>query len=105
MRLWPFTRSTIIAAVEFLGERLSQARFNQMVLRLGLENEIPSRTDLSVSKKTDLLGRTVVQRTDDLVQTVDGSVTLAEAVVREAVQIAQPETDFQPQIILARGLA
>jgi hypothetical protein len=51
MRTTPFTRPTIIAAVEFLGERHSQARFNQMALRLGLENEIPSRTDLSVSKK------------------------------------------------------
>jgi hypothetical protein len=50
-----------------------------MVLRLGLENEIPSRTDLSVSKKSDLLGRiVVVQRSDN----IDGSATLAEAVVR-----------------------
>ena len=53
-----------------------------MVLRLGLESEIPSRTDLSVSKKADLLGRIVVQRPDEIVQTVDGSATLAEAVVR-----------------------
>ena len=95
----------MIAAVEFLGERHSQARFNQMMLRLGLENEVPSRTDLSVSKKSDMLGRVVVQRPDNIVQTVDGSVTLAEAVVREAVQQTQAEWDFQPQIVLMRGLA
>ena len=105
MRAAPFTRPTIIVAVEFLGERHSQARFNQMVLRLGLENEIPSRADLSVSKESDLLGRIVVQRPDDMVQTVDGSVTLAEAVVREAVRLAQSESDFEPQVILMRGLA
>jgi len=39
------------------------------VLRLGLENEIPSRSDLSVSKKSDLLGRIAVQRLDDVIQT------------------------------------
>jgi len=44
-----------LPVLNFLGDRHSQARFNQMVLRLGLENDIPSRTDLSVSKKSDLL--------------------------------------------------
>ena len=39
MRSVPFTRPTLIAAVELL-EQHSQARFNQMVLRLGLEDEI-----------------------------------------------------------------
>jgi hypothetical protein len=39
MRARPFTRPTLIAAVELL-EGHSQARFNQMVLRLGLEDEI-----------------------------------------------------------------
>lgn len=39
MRSVPFTRPTLIAAVELL-EQHSQSRFNQMVLRLGLENEI-----------------------------------------------------------------
>mgnify|MGYP006989491958 CR=1 FL=1 len=37
----PFTRPTLAAAVELL-EQHSQARFNQMVLRLGLEDEISS---------------------------------------------------------------
>jgi hypothetical protein len=94
-----------MAAVEFLGERQSQARFNQMVLRLGLENEIPFRTDLSVAKKSDLLGRVVVQRPDDVIETVDGSATLAEAVVREAAQLTQPEWEFKPQTVFIRGLA
>lgn len=61
MRTTPFTRPTIIAAVEFL-ERHSQARFNQMVLRLELENDISSDTNLSVAKKCDMLGRIVVRQ-------------------------------------------
>ena len=39
MRAQPFSRPTLIAAVELL-EGQSQARFNQMVLRLGLEDQI-----------------------------------------------------------------
>ncbi len=62
MRPAPFTRPTLIAAVELL-EDLSQARFNQMVLRLGLEEEITSSASLSVAAKCDLLGRILVQRT------------------------------------------
>jgi hypothetical protein len=54
MRSAPFTRPTLSAAVELL-EQHSQARFNQVVLRLGLEDEIPSDTGVSVAKKCDLL--------------------------------------------------
>lgn len=59
MRSAPFTRSTLVAAVL---EQHSQARFNQMILRLGLEDEISSSTALSVANKCALLGRIVVQR-------------------------------------------
>lgn len=49
MRLTPFTRPTVLAAVELL-ELHTQARFDQMVLRLGLEASRPSlsRTDCSI---------------------------------------------------------
>ena len=50
MRSAPFTRPTLIAAVEHL-EQHSQARFNQRVLRLGLEDEISSSTALSVAAR------------------------------------------------------
>ncbi|ALK31119.1 MULTISPECIES: AAA family ATPase [Burkholderia] len=46
MRAQPFTRSTLIAAVELL-EGHSQARSNQMVLCLGLEDQIGSGTAVS----------------------------------------------------------
>jgi hypothetical protein len=59
MRAKPFSRPTLIAAVELL-EGHSQARFNQMVLRLGLEDEIGSGTAVSVAKTCDILGRVVL---------------------------------------------
>jgi hypothetical protein len=64
----PFTRPTIDAAVVFL-VKLNQAPFNRMVLRLGLENEITADTAISVAEKADMLGRIVVQRPDDPVDT------------------------------------
>ncbi len=100
-----FTRPTIVAAVALLSDRLTQAAFNHMVLRIGLENEIPSDTTLSVAKKADRLGRIVLRRPDETVDTLDGIVALAEAVVREAVQVTRPEP-FQPsETAFARGLA
>lgn len=90
MRSTPFTRPTLIAAIELL-EQHSQARFNQVVLRLGLEDEITSSTSLSVAKKCDLLGRIVVQRAEDVLQTVDGRMSLGEAVIRQAAQLAQQD--------------
>ena len=90
MRTMPFTRPTLIAAVELL-EGHSQGHFNQMVLRLVSEDDIPSSAGLSVTKKCDLLGRIVVQRLSAVLETTEGSMTLAEAVVREAVQLAHSE--------------
>lgn len=104
MRSAPFTRSTIIAAVELLEEH-SQARFNQMVLRLGLEDEISSSTAFSVTKKCDLLGRVVVRRPTTVLETTEGTMTLAEGVVREAVQLAQRDSTLAIQTAFAHGLA
>lgn len=83
MTTTPFTRPTILAAVAFLDTSLSQASFNHMVLRLGLENDIPSDTTINVSKKADRLGRVVLQRPDDALDPLEGQMTLAEAVVRD----------------------
>lgn len=104
MRSAPFTRPTLLAAVELL-ELHSQARFNQMVLRLGLEDEISSSTTLSVAKKCDLLGRLVLQRMETVLDTLDGSMTLGEAVIRQAAQLAQQDSEQPLQTAFARGLA
>jgi len=55
-----------------------------MVLRLGLEYEIPSSTSLSVANNRALLGRIVVQRAEAVLDTLEGSMTLGEAVIRQA---------------------
>jgi len=101
----PFTRPTIIAAVAFIDKNLIQAAFNHLVLRLSLENEITSDTAISVSKKADMLGRIVVQRPADRIDTLEGSMSLAEAVIREAVQLMRPEPVQELEVAFARGLA
>jgi hypothetical protein len=101
----PFTRPTIIAAVALLDRGRSQAAFNHLVLRLGLENEITSETSMSVSKKADLLGRIAVQRPEDQVDTLEGRLSLAEAAIREAVQLTHPEPVHDVETAFARGLA
>lgn len=104
MRLQPFTRPTLLAAVEMLA-RHTQASFDQLTLRLSLEDEIPDGTALSVPKKCGLLGRILVQRPTDVIDTVDGPVTLAEAAVREAIQLLRPDGGSADEAALLRGLA
>jgi hypothetical protein len=104
MRTEPFTRPTILAAVELLN-RLTQAAFNLMALRLALESEIPDDTAVSVGKKCGTLGRLVMQYGARIVQTVDGQASLAEAVVREAVRVTHPNRVDDGQEAFRRGLA
>lgn len=104
MRSAPFTRPTLLAAVE-LFERHGHAKFDQLVLRLGLEDEISSSTALSVEKKCALLGRIVLQRSNTVLDTLDGSMTLGEAVIRQAAQQAQQDSERPLQTAFARGLA
>jgi hypothetical protein len=101
MQYAPFTRPTIIAAVELL-ERHTQASFDQMVLRLGLEHEDITG---SVKNKCAQLGRLVLLRAANLVITVEGQMTLGEAAVREAVGQINPRFDSPEQTALLRGLS
>ncbi|KUY77644.1 hypothetical protein WI25_06030 [Burkholderia cepacia] len=105
MRVNHFTRPTIAAAIAMLDVSLAQAKFDQMVFRLGLEASIPFDTSLSVSKKAALLAREVAKAHDELVPTADGIVTLAEAVVREAVATMHPSAHPEEQVRLIRALA
>jgi len=76
-----------------------------VVLRLGLEEQITSSTSLSVAKKCDLLGRIVVQRAEAVLDTLDGTMSLGEAVIRQAAQLAQQDSTDALQMAFARGLA
>lgn len=87
MRQNHFTRPTITAALVLLDKNHSQATFDHLVLRLSLEQHISSDTSVSVSKKAAQLGRLVLAQGTQVVQTLDGTVTLTEAVVREAVAL------------------
>ncbi|KAB2737444.1 hypothetical protein [Brucella anthropi] len=104
MRNTPFTRPTLVAAVELL-ERHTQAQFNQMILRLGLEEQVSSSTTISVANKCALLGRLIVQRADEICETLSGTISLGEAVIREAVRLAKRDSDDHLHTAFERGLA
>ncbi len=106
MREKPFTRPTIIAANELVAAEVrTHTQINKIVLRLGLESEVPDDNSLGMEKKLDRLGRLVLSRADELVDTVDGSATLAEAFVREAVAFATQDSQDHRQLVFERGLA
>lgn len=106
MREKPFTRPTIIAANEFIAAEVrTHTQINKIVLRLGLESEIPDDNSLGMEKKLDRLGRLILSRPQEVVSTVDGSATLAEAFVREAVAFVIQDSQDHRQLVLERGLA
>lgn len=106
MRQNHFTRPTLLAAVALLDARLSHAKFDHLVLRLGLEQGIAADSSASVSKKAAQLGRLLLVNGSELVQTLDGTVTLAEAAVREAVALTLSSAGgFPEQERLLRALA
>lgn len=104
MRETPFTRPTIVAASQML-DRHTQATFDAMVLRLTLEGEVPDGPGFSTPKKCNIVAKAVLQRPEQVIQTVDGTVTLAEAMVREAVLLLNPHFQKQDQDAFLRGLA
>lgn len=105
MKTRPFTRPTVIAAVEFLGAVSSQAKFDQIIVRLGLDSEIELGSSKSVTAKSALFGKAVAQRSTQVIDTVGGQMTLAEAVVRAAVDVAVLEYGKPEQAPFLRGLA
>ena len=106
MRTQPFTRPTIVAANEFLAESIrTHTQINKITLRLELENEIPADAALGIEKKCDRLGRIVLDRLSDIIGTLDGKLSLAEAFVREAVGFAEEDSSSTRQRDLLRGLA
>lgn len=107
MKTHPFTRPTIVAAIELLGVVLVQAKFDLLTVRLGLNDEIPQGQGQgrSVLAKSAMLARIVNQRATQIVNTLEGPVTLAEAAVREAVLVTVPPPATAEQERFLRGLA
>lgn len=99
-----FTRPTILAGAVML-ERLTQAKFDQMVQRLGLNSLVPFGDGFSVAKKVVQLSHQVLLNPDHRVLTKDGLVTVAEALVREAVAVMYDGVTDPTQENLRRSLA
>ena len=85
--------------------RHTQAGFNQMVMRLRLEDQIPEDFGMSVRKKCARLARLVVRDVQRPVETTQGPKTLGEAVVEEAAAVAEEGSPWQPQVVLEQALA
>ncbi len=83
----------------------SQAAFNQMVVRLELEHEIPANTGLSVQKKCTALARIVTGQPDAQLDTLEGCMSLGEAVVREAIAVVRQESRWTPEAKFVQALA
>lgn len=105
MKSIPFTRPTIISAIEFLAEMLSQAKFDQLIFRLELERYVSIGSNKSVTSKSSLLSSAAIEQGTQILCTLDGPVTLAEAVVREAVRLTNEHSTSTLQQRFLRGLA
>ena len=99
-----FSRLTLVYATEIL-QGHSQAAFNQMIVRLELEQEIPANTGVSVQKKCAALARIVISHPDTPLDTLEGRISLGEAVVRDAVAIVRQESSWEPQARFVQALA
>ena len=105
MKNHPFTRPTVVAAIELLAANLSQAKFDQVLVRLELDHEIPLGPGKSVTAKSALLASAVTRRSAHVITTLDGPMTIAEAAVRMAVQATLQDHEQAEQLRLLRGLA
>lgn len=106
MRELPFTRPTIVAATDLLGKRLSQANFDVLLVRIGADNEVPLGPTKSITAKTALLAQAAIRFGTRLVETIDGEMALAEAIVRAAVDLTiRGDTEDAEQLRFIRGLA
>ncbi|HEJ3470347.1 TPA: hypothetical protein SL382_003637 [Pseudomonas aeruginosa] len=99
-----FTRATILAGAVLL-ENMTQAKFDQMVQRLGLDHQVPSGDGISVPKKVVQLSHQVLLHPHQQLVTKEGLITVAEALIREAVALMREGSTESPQEHLRRCLA
>ena len=104
MRATPFSRPTLVAASEML-ERHTQAAFDQVVLRLALDDELSAGAGNSISKKCSQVGRILVALAASEIVTITGPMTLGEAVVREAILLINPSFEAPAQTAFLRSLS
>lgn len=104
MRSAPFTRPTLLAALEVIQSGGHNA-LDRAVLQLGLERQVSADPGQGVAKKGHALSRAVLDSISELLDTLEGSMTRGEAAVREAIRQLRPNTPDQAVNDLVRGLA
>lgn len=99
-----FTRPTILAGAVLL-EKMTQAKFDQMVQRLNLDSQVSYGDSISVPKKVVQLSRQVLLNPRQPLVTKEGVITVSEALVREAVALMSQRNTDASQESLRRCLA
>jgi hypothetical protein len=104
MRQNQFTRPTIAAALNVLKERLSAANLDMFIFELGLSTRIDA--SLTSPKKAVQVAYALENLGDQQLGTLDGVVTMKEAVVRKAVTVMlDTDEPSYPEPRLRRALA
>ncbi|WP_160058391.1 hypothetical protein [Pseudomonas sp. R84] len=85
-------------------EKMTQAKFDQMIQRLSLDNQVPSGDAISVPKKVVQLSHPVLLNPHQPLVTKEGLITVAEALIREAVALMCHGSTESPQEHLRRCL-
>jgi hypothetical protein len=106
MRQTPFTRITIIAAVEQFASVGSRADFDKSLMRLDVDQRIPLGDARSVSAKWPLLAQEILRDPSRVISTPDGPMSIGEAAVRLAVAATQQlqATTEKDRFLRALGL-
>lgn len=100
-----FTRQTLLAASDLIGECLSNAKFDLLLQRLELDTYVPSGSDTSLPKKLVVLNKALATHANTTFFAREGQMTHGEALVREAVRTMSNPAIHEEQRILERCLS
>ena len=97
----PFTRPTLIAAANLLAD-FTHSEFDNFMLQFGLESRVS--TAVSKQAKANELSSVVLGDEEIPVQTSEGTMSLAEAIVRAAMTVAPGARQGSQWVAFAAGL-
>ena len=99
----PFTRPTLIAAANLLAD-FTHSQFDNLMFQFGLETRVTSGTVVSKQVKANELSSVVLGDEGISVETSEGAMSLAEAMVRAATKVAPRARHGSLWVAFAAGL-
>lgn len=100
---WTFSRPTIIVACDLL-TNFNHSDFDGLMIQFGVEDRVTSRGGYSLKKKANDLTRVVLGNPFLQVDSVEGAMSLQEAIVRAATGIAPGARDGTQWAAFCSGL-